>query len=108
MQHSTSIESGVLADLAEAIRPPAPDEGQDGDSARIGRLFQMTSDLLATISLEGRFTLLNPAWEHVLGWTREELLAKPIHELIHPDDVERTLGLMLAGARHPAHLENFT
>ncbi len=29
----------------------------------------MTSDLLATISLDGRFTLLNPAWEHLLGWT---------------------------------------
>jgi PAS domain-containing protein len=41
--------------------------------ARIARLFEMTSDLLATISLDGRFTLLNPAWEQLLGWSREEL-----------------------------------
>ena len=40
----------------------------DGE-ARIARLFEMTSDLLATISLDGRFTLLNPAWEQLLGWT---------------------------------------
>jgi diguanylate cyclase (GGDEF)-like protein/PAS domain S-box-containing protein len=75
---------------------------------RIARLFEMTSDLLATISLEGRFTLLNPAWEQVLGWTREELQANPVQELIHPDDVEQTLALLLAGNHRPAHLENFT
>ena len=76
--------------------------------ASIARLFEMTSDLLAAISLDGRFTLLNPAWEQVLGWTREELLARPMQELMHPDDVEQTLALMLAGGKHPAHLENFT
>jgi diguanylate cyclase (GGDEF)-like protein/PAS domain S-box-containing protein len=78
------------------------------DDPRIARLFEMTSDLLATISLDGRFTLLNPAWEAVLGWTRAELEANPIHELIHPDDVEQTLALLLAGNHRPAHLENFT
>ena len=78
------------------------------DDPRIARLFEMTSDLLATISLDGRFTLLNPAWEHALGWTLAELEANPIHELIHPDDVEETLALLLAGNHRPAHLENFT
>jgi diguanylate cyclase (GGDEF)-like protein/PAS domain S-box-containing protein len=108
MQHPTNTESLTLEGLAEAIGPALSDEGQGGDGARIARLFEMTSDLLATISLDGRFTLLNPAWEQVLGWTREELLARPMQELMHPDDVEQTLTLMLAGSRHPAHLENFT
>jgi diguanylate cyclase (GGDEF)-like protein/PAS domain S-box-containing protein len=75
---------------------------------RIARLFEMTSDLLATISLDGHFTLLNPAWEQVLGWTREELQAMPIQEFLHPDDVDQTLALLLAGNHRPAHLENFT
>src|SRR5436305_5661477 len=92
--------------------PPAPGrpegEGEGERATRIRRLFEMTSDLLATISLDGRFTLLNPAWERALGWSREELMAGPMHELIHPDDVEQTLALVLAGTRHPAHLENFT
>jgi diguanylate cyclase (GGDEF)-like protein/PAS domain S-box-containing protein len=81
--------------------------GPDSDP-RIPRLFEMTSDLLATISLDGRFTLLNPAWERALGWTREELQANPVQQLIHPDDVERTLALLLAGDHRSAHLENFT
>jgi diguanylate cyclase (GGDEF)-like protein/PAS domain S-box-containing protein len=79
-----------------------------GSDPRIERLFEMTSDLLATISLDGRFTLLNPAWEAVLGWTLQELEANPVHELIHPEDVEQTLALLLAGDHRAAHLENFT
>jgi diguanylate cyclase (GGDEF)-like protein/PAS domain S-box-containing protein len=85
--------------------------GLDGDAQndqRIARLFELTSDLLATVSLDGYFTLLNPAWEQALGWSREELLSKPIQEFIHPDDVEQTLTLMLTGNNRPAYLENFT
>src|SRR5436190_21996657 len=92
--------------------PPAPGrpegEGEGEHATRIRRLFEMTSDLLATISLDGRFTLLNPAWEAALGWSREELAANPIHELIHPDHVVQTLALLLTGDHRPALLENFT
>ena len=76
--------------------------------ARIARLFEMTSDLLATISLDGRFTLLNPAWEQLLGWTREELRERPIREFMHPDDAEHTLGPMLGGDGRVGELENIT
>jgi diguanylate cyclase (GGDEF)-like protein/PAS domain S-box-containing protein len=75
---------------------------------RVARLFEMTSDLLATISMEGRFTLLNSAWEQLLGWTLEELRARPIADFIHPEDVEQTRALLLAGRARPAQLENFT
>ena len=69
----------------------------------------MTSDLLATISLDGRFTLLNPAWEQLLGWTREELQAKPDRRL-HPPRRRRADARAAAGRQRarPAHLENFT
>jgi diguanylate cyclase (GGDEF)-like protein/PAS domain S-box-containing protein len=76
--------------------------------ARIARLFEMTSDLLATISLDGSFTLLNPAWEQLLGWTREELRERPIREFIHPDDAEQTLGAMLDRDGATSELENMT
>src|SRR5216110_2491808 len=108
MRYSTDTESEALAGLTRAIDPDAPGIAQPEEGARIARLFELTSDLLATISLDGRFTMLNPAWEQVLGWTREELLGRPIQELMHPDDVEQTITLMLAGGQHPAHLENFT
>jgi diguanylate cyclase (GGDEF)-like protein/PAS domain S-box-containing protein len=74
----------------------------------VTKLFEMTSDLLATISLDGRFTLLNPAWEHILGWTREELQSRPVQELVHPDDVEQSFTPILRGAGQPTEVENFT
>ena len=45
-------------------------DGADGSTSEIERLFELTGDPLATISAEGRFTLLNPAWEQLLGRTR--------------------------------------
>jgi diguanylate cyclase (GGDEF)-like protein/PAS domain S-box-containing protein len=78
------------------------------DDASIARLFEMTSDLLATISLEGRFTLVNPAWERLLGWSSDDLLARPMQEFMHPDDVPETLALMFATGEGPGQLENFT
>jgi diguanylate cyclase (GGDEF)-like protein/PAS domain S-box-containing protein len=94
----TTINAGE-AGLAQAL---------DDDEARIARLFEMTSDLLATISLDGRFTLLNPAWEQLLGWSSDDLQARPIQEFMHPDDVQQTLELLVAGGEQPAQLENFT
>ena len=97
------------AAMAPGKTTPAPGETTPapGDP-RVARLFEMTSDLLATISLEGRFTLLNPAWEQLLGWTLQELQAKPLADYLHPDDVEQTRALLLTGRARPAHLENFT
>src|ERR1051326_7705538 len=99
---SAAAAVAAISDPADRLRAATdPEQGQ-----RIARLFEMTSDLLATISLDGRFTLLNPAWEQALGRSLEELMARPMQELIHPDDAEQMLAILLAGSRHPAHLEN--
>ncbi len=103
---STNVEATISPDPVTG-QPPGGDPTLEGEG-RIARLFEMTSDLLATISLDGRFTLVNPAWEQLLGWTREELQTQTMRELLHPDDVEETLALMLAGDSDPARLENFT
>lgn len=86
-----------------------PDQASDDltldGRAQIERLFEMTSDLLATVSPDGRFTLLNPAWEQLLGWTLAELCERPVAELIHPDDAERAVMVMLgAGTDEPENL----
>ncbi len=80
----------------------------DSGEARIERLFEMTSDLLATISTDGRFTLLNPAWERLLGLSREELQAHSITEFMHPEDVQDTMSLLRGAGPERAQLEQFT
>jgi len=89
--------------------PPNGSNGSpDSGEGQIARLFEMTSDLLATISLDGRFTLLNPAWEQLLGWTLHELKSRPIEDFIHPDDAEQTLLVISTGNSADSELESFS
>jgi PAS domain S-box-containing protein len=54
------------------------------------RFFDLSIDMLCIADFNGYFRKLNPAWERVLGFTREELLSKPMFEFVHPDDRERS------------------
>lgn len=47
-------------------------------------------DLQCVAGTNGMFYWLNPSWERVLGWTREELMAKPFLEFVHTDDLPAT------------------
>ncbi len=55
-----------------------------------GRLWEVSSDLLAILNLRGHFESTNPAWSATLGWSSEAILQTSIYEFIHPDDVEKT------------------
>jgi len=97
-----------MSSHASSTQDHASIESALDGKARIARLFEMTSDLLATISLDGRFTLLNPAWEQLLGWTREELRELPIRQFVHPDDAEQALGQLLDRNGSTGELQNIT
>src|SRR4051812_41790821 len=60
-------------------------------------LFELSTDLLATVGPDGRFAELSPSWR-VVGWSEQELKAKPFSEFIHLDDREHT-GEMIAKAK---------
>jgi PAS domain S-box-containing protein len=54
------------------------------------RFFAISIDLLCFAGFDGYFKRLSPSWERTLGWTLEELMAKPMIEFVHPDDRART------------------
>lgn len=55
------------------------------------RFFTVALDLLCVAEFSGRFRRVNPAFTAVLGWTQEEMQARPFIEFVHPDDREATL-----------------
>jgi len=55
------------------------------------RFFALSIDMLCVVQLDGRFQRVNPAFQKVLGFSEEELLAMSVFSLIHPDDLASTL-----------------
>jgi PAS domain S-box-containing protein len=56
----------------------------------LDRIFTLSQDLIAVADFDGRFTRVNPAAEEILGYTEEELLARPYVDLVHPADRDST------------------
>lgn len=55
------------------------------------RFFALSIDMLCIAHFSGHFRRLSPAWQKTLGFTQEELQAKPMFDFVHPDDRERTV-----------------
>jgi PAS domain S-box-containing protein len=72
------------------------------------RFFEDSIDMLCFLDFNGHFKRLNPAWERTLGFTREELMARPFIEFVHPEDRERTLNQNadVRGGGHALGFEN--
>jgi PAS domain S-box-containing protein len=57
----------------------------------VERLFEITPDMLCVATMDGYFKIINPAFEHNLGYSLDELKEKPFLDFIHPEDLPATL-----------------
>jgi PAS domain S-box-containing protein len=58
---------------------------------RYRTLIETARDIIYTLSPEGNIKSLNPVFETLTGWPRSEWIGKPIHPLIHPEDLPTAL-----------------
>jgi PAS domain S-box-containing protein len=56
----------------------------------LDQFFNMSVDLLCIANTDGYFLRQNPAWERLLGYRREELMAKRFLDFVHPVDLVKT------------------
>ena len=93
--------SAIVTNFRDITERKSIEEEREG-------FFQLSLDLLCVAGLDGRFRRLNPAWETTLGWSVEELCARPWLDFVHPDDREATEreGARLAEGRVVIRFEN--
>src|SRR5438309_9866900 len=83
---------------------------QEGNTAlreseqRYRNLVDTARDVIYTLSLDGKVKSLNPVFETITGWLRDEWIGKEFSPLVHPDDLPRAttlLQVVLAGRVPP-------
>jgi PAS domain S-box-containing protein len=60
----------------------------------VDSFWELATDLFAICGADGMLYALNPAWERLLGWSREDLTAQPFTAFVHPDDFEATVAVL--------------
>jgi len=74
----------------------------------LDQFFNISLDLLCMANTDGYFLRLNPVWEGILGYSREELMERPFLDFVYPDDLARTQEAIssLASQQRVIHFEN--
>jgi PAS domain S-box-containing protein len=87
-------QGGQLPREMELASRPKLEGGVEICPEELRTLIELSPDLIAITGYDGHFQLLNMAWESALGYTRDELRAKPFIEFVHPEDREKTANMV--------------
>ena len=68
------------------------------DEARYREFFENANDALALFNPDGTIALVNRAAEHLLGYTRAELINQHYRKVVTPNDGRRSSGAVAQSA----------
>lgn len=80
--------------LAPSAVSPATVDSRLVPRRGVDSFWELATDLFAICGADGMLYALNPAWERLLGWSREDLTAQPFTAFVHPDDFEATVAVL--------------
>jgi PAS domain S-box-containing protein len=92
---------------ARALRESARRRAEDAlrrSEERYRRLVEAARDVIFTASPDGVFTSINPVFELLTGWSRDEWIGRRLIDIVHPEDAARVVELFprfLQGERPP-------
>ena len=83
----------VSTQVAMAIERRRAEEAVRGSEEQYRTLVDGVRDVIFALSADGALTALNPAFEEITGWKRDEWLGRPFTGLLHPNDVAHALDM---------------
>lgn len=80
----------------------------EGGPPPLGNVLDLLLDAVCLVDAAGRFIFVSAASERIFGYTRAEMTGRYMHEMIHPEDLERTLEIAdrVLGGEPLEHFEN--
>ena len=92
--------------IAEEITSLVDEHSSKTKLQNFEKLFEFSTDLVFIGGGDGYFQQINPAFETVLGWSKEKLLTTSTFDFLHPDDIAST-EKELDKLQHGEHTINF-
>ncbi|MBI5419976.1 MAG: PAS domain S-box protein [Deltaproteobacteria bacterium] len=86
------VVNRALRDVKERIARRQAEHALRESEQQFRSTFELAAVGIAHVGLDGRFLRINQRYCDILGYTREEMLAKTFQEMTFPDDVENGLG----------------
>jgi len=90
--------SAVVNQLAIALNRHSADLALRASEARLAGIISIAADAIISVDEARRIVMYNEAAEHIFGWSRDEVLGKPL-EILFPERFHR---------HHPQHLRDFS
>lgn len=88
-------EHGTIIGLRGTAQDITERKNAELEREQFFRFFNLSTDIMVIADPKGAFKRVNPTCLHVLGYSEDELLAKPFIDFVHPDDKQPTLDEMV-------------
>jgi diguanylate cyclase (GGDEF)-like protein/PAS domain S-box-containing protein len=74
----------------------------------LATVMDLLLDAVCVVDADGRYVFVNAGYERIFGYRADEVIGRPMIELVHPDDRERTLAAAdsIMGGQPHLHFRN--